>query len=100
MTDKLIPANPAAVMVIRSITPNLITCSSPFNRFGRIKVGGRGTIGQYHRSIEQLITDSRSLSQASKRSAGSLLAHSPDPRSQNHRHEPRQRRPLHRRLGL
>ena len=32
-------------MVIRKVTPNITTCSAPFARFGRIKVGGRGTIG-------------------------------------------------------
>jgi hypothetical protein len=31
-------------MVIRRITPNILTCSTPFLRFGRIKIGGRGTI--------------------------------------------------------
>ncbi|KAF2093492.1 hypothetical protein NA57DRAFT_81421 [Rhizodiscina lignyota] len=44
MTSKLIPPNPSAVMVIRDVTPNIVTCSAPFYRFGRIKVGGRGTI--------------------------------------------------------
>ena len=41
---KLIPTDPAAVMVIRDITPNLTTLSVPFLRFGLMKVGGRGTI--------------------------------------------------------
>jgi len=41
---KLIPSDPEKVMVIRKITPDIITCSTPFLRFGRIKVGGRGTI--------------------------------------------------------
>lgn len=45
MTSKLIPSDPASVMVIRQITPNITTCSAPFLRFGRLKVGGRGTIG-------------------------------------------------------
>jgi hypothetical protein len=40
----LIPTDPAKVMVIRDITPNLTTLSVPFLRFGRIKVGGRGTL--------------------------------------------------------
>lgn len=44
MTSKLIPSNPAEVMVIRKVTPNITTCSVPFNRFGHFKVGGRGTI--------------------------------------------------------
>lgn len=46
MSSKLIPANPADVMVIRSITPNVITFSVPFKRFGTIPVGGRGTVGK------------------------------------------------------
>ncbi|OAL48407.1 hypothetical protein IQ07DRAFT_622856 [Pyrenochaeta sp. DS3sAY3a] len=45
MTSKLIPSNPEKVMVIRDVVPNTITTLSvPFLRFGRIKVGGRGTI--------------------------------------------------------
>ncbi|KAI9675537.1 MAG: hypothetical protein M1829_003341 [Trizodia sp. TS-e1964] len=44
MTSKLIPANPSDVMVIRSVTPNITTLSLPFLRFGRIRIGGRGTI--------------------------------------------------------
>lgn len=44
MASKLIPANPAECMVIRHVTPNIITLSVPFSRFGMIKVGGRATI--------------------------------------------------------
>ncbi|CAK7201988.1 hypothetical protein SEUCBS139899_004705 [Sporothrix eucalyptigena] len=44
MSDKLVPANPADVMVIRDITPNITTLSVPFARFGIIDVGGRCTI--------------------------------------------------------
>ncbi|MCJ1354389.1 MAG: hypothetical protein MMC33_004377 [Icmadophila ericetorum] len=51
MTDKLIPADPSTVMVIRQITPNITTCSVPFARFGKFKVGGRGTIGMYSPSL-------------------------------------------------
>jgi Domain of unknown function (DUF4336) len=40
----LIPSNPSAVMVIRDLTPNITTFSTPFLRFSRIKVGGRGTL--------------------------------------------------------
>lgn len=46
MSSKLIPANPADVMVIRDITPNVITFSVPFKRFGTVPVGGRGTVGK------------------------------------------------------
>lgn len=45
MSNKLIPANPADVMVIRDITPNVVTFSVPFKRFGMIPIGGRGTVG-------------------------------------------------------
>lgn len=49
MTSKLIPSDPAKVMVIRDVVPNTITTLSvPFWRFGAIKVGGRGTIGKQH----------------------------------------------------
>ncbi|MCJ1242788.1 hypothetical protein MMC14_010797 [Varicellaria rhodocarpa] len=44
MTSKLIPANPSSSTIIRDITSNIVTCSAPFNRFGRFKIGGRGTI--------------------------------------------------------
>ncbi|ROW10343.1 hypothetical protein VMCG_01639 [Cytospora schulzeri] len=44
MSSKLIPANPADVMVIRNITPNVVTFSVPFKRFGTIPIGGRGTV--------------------------------------------------------
>lgn len=47
MTSKLVPADPAKVMVIRKVTPNITTCSTPFARFGKFKVGGRGTIGSF-----------------------------------------------------
>ncbi|KAJ5908153.1 hypothetical protein N7495_000835 [Penicillium taxi] len=41
---QLFPANPSALMVIRSVTPNIITHSLPFARFGIIRFGGRGTL--------------------------------------------------------
>lgn len=41
---KLIPSDPAKVMVFRDILPNMTTISSPFARFGLLKVGGRATI--------------------------------------------------------
>ncbi|XXH02772.1 hypothetical protein Hte_009157 [Hypoxylon texense] len=44
MSSKLIPSNPSAVAVIRNITPNVVTVSVPFARFGIVRVGGRGTI--------------------------------------------------------
>lgn len=47
MSSKLVPSDPAKVMVIRDVVPRVITTLSvPFWRFGRIKVGGRGTIGK------------------------------------------------------
>lgn len=47
MSDTLIPANPSDVMVIRDVTPNVVTLSVPFLRFNRIPIGGRGTIGEW-----------------------------------------------------
>ncbi|ERS99498.1 uncharacterized protein SPSK_03561 [Sporothrix schenckii 1099-18] len=44
MSDKLVPANPAEVMVIRDLTPNITTLSLPFLRVGLFEVGGRCTI--------------------------------------------------------
>ncbi|KAF2804036.1 uncharacterized protein BDZ99DRAFT_452549 [Mytilinidion resinicola] len=45
MSGKLVPKDPAKVMVIRQVVPNVITTFSvPFLRFGRIKIGGRGTV--------------------------------------------------------
>ena len=41
---KLIPSDPAKVMVIRDVTPVITTLSTPFLRFGHIKFGGRGTL--------------------------------------------------------
>jgi hypothetical protein len=51
MTSKLIPANPSEVTVVRRVTQNITTLSAPFARFGHMKVGGRGTLGEtrlYH----------------------------------------------------
>ncbi|KAK4161476.1 hypothetical protein QBC43DRAFT_323777 [Cladorrhinum sp. PSN259] len=42
-SSKLVPTNPDDVMVIRDVTPNVVTFSVPFARFGKIPVGGRGT---------------------------------------------------------
>lgn len=45
MTSKLVPSDPAKVMVIRDVVPRTVTTFSvPFLRFGKIKIGGRGTI--------------------------------------------------------
>ncbi|KAI9804482.1 MAG: hypothetical protein M1825_001381 [Sarcosagium campestre] len=44
MTSKLVPSNPSDVTVIRDVTPNIVTASAPFLRFGKFKIGGRGTI--------------------------------------------------------
>ncbi|KXL51521.1 hypothetical protein M433DRAFT_150545 [Acidomyces richmondensis BFW] len=40
----LIPSDPEKVMLLRRPAPSLLTCSTPFLRFGRIKIGGRGTV--------------------------------------------------------
>jgi hypothetical protein len=50
MSSKLIPSNPADVMVIRHVTPNIVTFSVPFARFGTAKIGGRGTLGKRKQS--------------------------------------------------
>ncbi|PGG95746.1 hypothetical protein AJ80_09917 [Polytolypa hystricis UAMH7299] len=42
--SKLTPAKPEEVMVIRNLTPDLVTLSVPFSRFGLARVGGRATI--------------------------------------------------------
>lgn len=47
MSSKLVPSNPSDVMVIRDITPNVVTLSVPFSRFGKLRVGGRGTVGKF-----------------------------------------------------
>ncbi|GAB7364126.1 hypothetical protein MBLNU230_g4678t1 [Neophaeotheca triangularis] len=44
MASKLIPSDPEKVMVLRKIHPDILTCSVPFLRFGRVKIGGRGTV--------------------------------------------------------
>ncbi|KLP16149.1 uncharacterized protein LW94_11934 [Fusarium fujikuroi] len=44
MSSKLIPSDPDHVMVIRNVTPNIATFSVPFSRFGKVKIGGRGTL--------------------------------------------------------
>ncbi|KAH6630306.1 beta-lactamase-like protein [Chaetomium sp. MPI-SDFR-AT-0129] len=43
MSSKLIPSKPDDVMVIRDITPNVVTFSVPFLRHGQFPIGGRGT---------------------------------------------------------
>lgn len=47
MSAELIPSNPSDVMVIRSVTRNIVTFSVPFARFGKAKIGGRGTLGTF-----------------------------------------------------
>ncbi|KAF4978344.1 hypothetical protein FZEAL_5242 [Fusarium zealandicum] len=44
MSSKLIPSDPSDVMVTRNVTPNVATFSVPFSRFGKMKIGGRGTL--------------------------------------------------------
>jgi hypothetical protein len=47
MSDKLTANNPDDSMVIRELVPGVTTLSVPFARFGRIKFGGRATVGKY-----------------------------------------------------
>jgi hypothetical protein len=42
-----VPSNPDEVMVIRNVTPDIVTLSLPFSPFGGVKFGGRGTLGMY-----------------------------------------------------
>jgi len=42
----LFPPNPSGLMVIRAVTPDIITMSLPFARFGVLRFGGRGTLGE------------------------------------------------------
>jgi hypothetical protein len=42
--SSLIPSDPSKTMVIRDIHPSITTLSTPFLRFGRIKVGSRATL--------------------------------------------------------
>ncbi|KAK4199730.1 hypothetical protein QBC40DRAFT_281343 [Triangularia verruculosa] len=44
MSSSLIPDNPDEVMVIRDLTPNVTIFSVPFLRFGKVPIGGRGTL--------------------------------------------------------
>ncbi|KAJ5176672.1 uncharacterized protein N7482_002549 [Penicillium canariense] len=41
---QLFPSNPSETMVIRDVTPNIVTMSLPFARFGIWRFGGRGTL--------------------------------------------------------
>ncbi|KAJ5099456.1 hypothetical protein N7532_006457 [Penicillium argentinense] len=41
---QLFPFNPSETMVIRNVTPNIVTMSLPFARFGIMRFGGRGTL--------------------------------------------------------
>ncbi|KAL5611428.1 hypothetical protein BROUX41_000962 [Berkeleyomyces rouxiae] len=42
----LVPRDPAAVTVTAQPTPNILTLSVPFLRFGRIPIGGRATVAR------------------------------------------------------
>lgn len=42
--DKLVPSEPDKVMVIRRINPSILILSTPFARYGRVNIGGRGTV--------------------------------------------------------
>jgi len=42
--SKLTPTNPEEVMVIRAINPFITTLSVPFWRYGKIRIGGPGTL--------------------------------------------------------
>ncbi|KAI9891715.1 MAG: hypothetical protein M1814_002465 [Vezdaea aestivalis] len=44
MASKLLQCDPEKTTVIRHVTPNIVTCSLPFSRYGQLKIGARGTI--------------------------------------------------------
>lgn len=54
MSRQLFPQNPSEAMVIRNVTSDVITMSLPFARFGRLKFGGRGTLGLHLHSSTYL----------------------------------------------
>lgn len=51
---QLFPSNPSATMVIRSVTPDIVTMSLPFARFGLLRFGGRGTLGEYLTPLQMM----------------------------------------------
>ncbi|KAK3310771.1 uncharacterized protein B0T15DRAFT_507406 [Chaetomium strumarium] len=71
MSSKLIPPNPDEVMVIRDITPNVVTFSVPFLRFGRFPIGGRGTLVRL-RSGALAVFSPVALTEATKAKVASL----------------------------
>ena len=80
------PKNPEEVMVIRDVVPGITTFSVPFLRFGRIKIGGRGTVGMpltlSPNSFEALVCSFLRICQNTNRHAvkltsGSLAVFSP-----------------------
>ena len=77
MTSKLIPSDPSKVMVIRELSPAITTLSTPFWRFGHLKVGGRGTIGKHTlnpRLFKHTILTNNLNSPPAERLFGCLLA--------------------------
>ena len=61
MSSKLIPSNPEDVMVIRDLTPNVVTFSVPFSRFGKLRVGGRATVGKSYHLVQSHIQVTNAL---------------------------------------
>ena len=80
MSSKLFPGDPSKVMVIRKVTPEITTFSVPFSRFGLLKFGGRGTLGNtliYPLRIPSLTDPSKTT----HRLPGNHLPSSLNPRS-------------------
>lgn len=76
MASKLVPVDPAKVMVIRDVVPKTITTlSTPFWRFGRIKIGGRGTIGMHQHATTK--EDQLLMTLAVRLQNGTLAVFSP-----------------------
>jgi hypothetical protein len=83
MSDKLSHPDPAKVMVIRDVVPKVITTLSvPFWRFGKIKIGGRGTIGTDPLQHIRYISPNNSRSAPAIWFPRRLLPSRPDRRSQ------------------
>lgn len=57
MPSQLFPPNPSQCMVIRHVTHDVVTMSLPFSRFGRLEIGGRGTLGSHQHLAADEVTN-------------------------------------------
>ncbi|RKK75267.1 hypothetical protein BFJ69_g7857 [Fusarium oxysporum] len=78
MDFSLSPRDPSAVTAIREIVPNVITTlSAPFSRFGLIRIGSRGTIGEEY--FSSLPLDFFLRSSTVRLKSGAVAVFSPTP---------------------